>query len=183
MRKKGERWGGLKIKGSNVPGNLHGAPLLHSKQHKRFIGGGERFWWEKVFSSSLKQIVCRDLPDRKKLRVPSFYKDRGRGFKIESASGSTCHTPPCSPTMGLMAWALCPFAYGSAVAGAKRVTSDISLTSCAILPQPPPITVATSTQEPARAAEGARAVSEAMDRIGLLGSRYLSRRPQNKNNL
>uniref|UniRef100_A0A8D1AQZ6 KATNIP domain-containing protein n=1 Tax=Sus scrofa TaxID=9823 RepID=A0A8D1AQZ6_PIG len=38
-------------------------------------------------------------------------------------------------------------------------------------PQPPPITVATSTQEPARAAEGARAVSEAMDRIGLLGSR------------
>uniref|UniRef100_A0A8D1S5Z5 KATNIP domain-containing protein n=1 Tax=Sus scrofa TaxID=9823 RepID=A0A8D1S5Z5_PIG len=57
-----------------------------------------------------------------------------------------------------------------------RVTSDISLTSCAILPQPPPITVATSTQEPARAAEGARAVSEAMDRIGLLGSRYLSRR-------
>uniref|UniRef100_A0A8D1SMD6 KATNIP domain-containing protein n=1 Tax=Sus scrofa TaxID=9823 RepID=A0A8D1SMD6_PIG len=58
----------------------------------------------------------------------------------------------------------------------QRVTSDISLTSCAILPQPPPITVATSTQEPARAAEGARAVSEAMDRIGLLGSRYLSRR-------
>uniref|UniRef100_A0A8D1DEV6 KATNIP domain-containing protein n=1 Tax=Sus scrofa TaxID=9823 RepID=A0A8D1DEV6_PIG len=44
-------------------------------------------------------------------------------------------------------------------------------------PEPPPITVATSTQEPARAAEGARAVSEAMDRIGLLGSRYLSRRP------
>uniref|UniRef100_A0A480YKL4 Protein KIAA0556 n=1 Tax=Sus scrofa TaxID=9823 RepID=A0A480YKL4_PIG len=38
-------------------------------------------------------------------------------------------------------------------------------------PEPPPITVATSTQEPARAAEGARAVSEAMDRIGLLGSR------------
>ncbi|XP_040114327.1 katanin-interacting protein isoform X2 [Oryx dammah] len=35
----------------------------------------------------------------------------------------------------------------------------------------PPITTATSTQEPARAAGGARAVSEAIDRIGLLGSR------------
>nr|XP_023471850.1 protein KIAA0556 homolog isoform X4 [Equus caballus] len=34
-----------------------------------------------------------------------------------------------------------------------------------------PITVATSTQEPSRAAGGARAVSEAMDRICLLGSR------------
>uniref|UniRef100_A0A8C3WPP8 Katanin interacting protein n=1 Tax=Catagonus wagneri TaxID=51154 RepID=A0A8C3WPP8_9CETA len=38
-------------------------------------------------------------------------------------------------------------------------------------PEPPSITVATSTEEPARAAEGARAVSEAIDRIGLLGSR------------
>ncbi|XP_016071721.1 PREDICTED: uncharacterized protein KIAA0556 homolog [Miniopterus natalensis] len=34
-----------------------------------------------------------------------------------------------------------------------------------------PITVVTSTQEPPRAAGGARAVSEAIDRIGLLGSR------------
>ncbi|XP_054438757.1 katanin-interacting protein [Pteronotus mesoamericanus] len=34
-----------------------------------------------------------------------------------------------------------------------------------------PITVMTSTQEPSRAAGGARAVSEAIDRIGLLGSR------------
>uniref|UniRef100_A0AC11ETA9 Katanin interacting protein n=1 Tax=Ovis aries TaxID=9940 RepID=A0AC11ETA9_SHEEP len=38
-------------------------------------------------------------------------------------------------------------------------------------PELPPITTATSTQEPARAAGGARAVSEAIDRIGLLGSR------------
>uniref|UniRef100_A0A4W2GGP8 Katanin interacting protein n=1 Tax=Bos indicus x Bos taurus TaxID=30522 RepID=A0A4W2GGP8_BOBOX len=38
-------------------------------------------------------------------------------------------------------------------------------------PELPPITTVTSTQEPARAAGGARAVSEAIDRIGLLGSR------------
>ncbi|XP_043312023.1 katanin-interacting protein isoform X6 [Cervus canadensis] len=38
-------------------------------------------------------------------------------------------------------------------------------------PELPPITTATSTEEPARAAGGARAVSEAIDRIGLLGSR------------
>ncbi|XP_057605961.1 katanin-interacting protein isoform X2 [Hippopotamus amphibius kiboko] len=38
-------------------------------------------------------------------------------------------------------------------------------------PELPPITTATSMQEPARAAGGARAVSEAIDRIGLLGSR------------
>ncbi|XP_063468861.1 katanin-interacting protein isoform X12 [Symphalangus syndactylus] len=34
-----------------------------------------------------------------------------------------------------------------------------------------PITTATTTQEPARAAGGARAINQAMDRIGLLGSR------------
>ncbi|XP_045705036.1 katanin-interacting protein isoform X3 [Phyllostomus hastatus] len=38
-------------------------------------------------------------------------------------------------------------------------------------PEEPPIAVVTSTQEPSRAAGGARAVSEAIDRIGLLGSR------------
>ncbi|XP_066239210.1 katanin-interacting protein isoform X3 [Saccopteryx leptura] len=38
-------------------------------------------------------------------------------------------------------------------------------------PEPLPISVVTSVQEPARAAGGARAVSEAIDRIGLLGSR------------
>uniref|UniRef100_A0A4W2C8H5 Katanin interacting protein n=1 Tax=Bos indicus x Bos taurus TaxID=30522 RepID=A0A4W2C8H5_BOBOX len=38
-------------------------------------------------------------------------------------------------------------------------------------PELPPITTVTSTQEPARAAGGARAVSEAINRIGLLGSR------------
>lgn len=38
-------------------------------------------------------------------------------------------------------------------------------------PQRLPITVATSAPEPSRAAGGARAVSEAIDRIGLLGSR------------
>ena len=46
--------------------------------------------------------------------------------------------------------------------------------------QRPVATSANSTtipQEPSRAAEGARAVSEAIDRIGLLGSRYLPRTP------
>ncbi|XP_045051269.2 katanin-interacting protein isoform X3 [Desmodus rotundus] len=38
-------------------------------------------------------------------------------------------------------------------------------------PEQGPITVVTSMQEPSRAAGGARAVSEAIDRIGLLGSR------------
>ena len=75
----------------------------------------------------------------------------------------------------------CPFDHGSAVAWARRVASDICLMRFCILPQLPPITTATSTQEPARAAGGARAVSEAIDRIGLLGSRYLSKRLQNEN--
>ena len=83
--------------------------------------------------------------------------------------------------MGLMICGACPFDHGSAVAWARRVASDICLMSFCIPPQLPPITTVTSTQEPARAAGGARAVSEAIDRIGLLGSRYLSKRLQNEN--
>ncbi|KAM8779603.1 katanin-interacting protein [Rhynchonycteris naso] len=50
-------------------------------------------------------------------------------------------------------------------------TSWASLLQGEESPEPLPITVVTSVQEPARAAGGARAVSEAIDRIGLLGSR------------
>lgn len=84
-----------------------------------------------------------------------------------------------------MACEVCPFDRGSAVSWARRDASDICLISFSILPQLPSITVATSTatssQEQSRAAGGARAVSEAIDRISLLGSRYLSRQLQNKN--
>lgn len=77
-----------------------------------------------------------------------------------------------------MAWEMCPFDHGSAVSWLGVL--PLHLFNKHFHPQLGPIALVTSKQDPSRAAGGARAISEAIDRIGLLGSRYLRRRLQSK---
>lgn len=49
MKKKGERLGGLKIKGSNVTGILHRVPLLCCKQHRGSLEVGKGFDEREIF--------------------------------------------------------------------------------------------------------------------------------------
>lgn len=105
-----------------------------------------------------------------------------RGFLISSAPGSCCHSflvpASHSGTDGLQSVFLWPWL--CCVLGHECFLRH--LFNMLFHRQLLPITVVTSLPpEPSRAAGGARAVSEAIDRIGLLGSRYLSRRLQNKN--